>query len=62
MMIMKKQPIGNVIEPSTVEATVWVIENFNRQFVSHHYIAKNWVFDLNYHHFVDDLQNYSSFN
>ncbi|MBA0855167.1 hypothetical protein Goshw_010088 [Gossypium schwendimanii] len=44
MMIMKKQLISNVIEPSTVEATVWVIENFNRQFVSHHYIAKIWVF------------------
>ncbi|MFQ6652958.1 hypothetical protein Gotur_024593 [Gossypium turneri] len=62
VMIMKKQPIGNVIDPRTAEATVWVIENFNRQFVSHHYLAKIWLSDPNYHHFVDDLQNYSSFN
>ncbi|KAL1080055.1 hypothetical protein V6Z11_D10G264900 [Gossypium hirsutum] len=62
VMTMKKQPIGNVIDPRTAEATVRVIENFNRQFVSHHYLAKIWLSDPNYRHFVDDLQNYSSFN
>ncbi|KAG8481028.1 hypothetical protein CXB51_025789 [Gossypium anomalum] len=62
VMIIKKQPIGNVIDPRTAKATVWVIKIFNRQFVSHHYIAKIWLSDTNYHHFVDDLQNFSSFN
>ncbi|KAB2010729.1 hypothetical protein ES319_D10G261700v1 [Gossypium barbadense] len=62
VMIMKKQPISNVIDPRTTKATVRVIENFNKQFVSHHYISKIWLSDPNYHYFVDDLQNYSSFN
>ncbi|MBA0870981.1 hypothetical protein Goshw_019682 [Gossypium schwendimanii] len=34
VMIMKKQPIGNVIDPRTAKATMWVIENFNNQIVS----------------------------
>ncbi|MBA0870815.1 hypothetical protein Goshw_017543, partial [Gossypium schwendimanii] len=51
VMILKKQPIGNVIDPHTAEATVRVIENFNKQFVSHHYISKIWLSDPNYHHF-----------
>ncbi|KAK5833099.1 hypothetical protein PVK06_016911 [Gossypium arboreum] len=37
VMVMKKQPIGNVIDPRTVEGIVRVIKNFNRQFVAHHY-------------------------
>ncbi|GMI87131.1 DEFECTIVE IN MERISTEM SILENCING 7, RNA-DIRECTED DNA METHYLATION 1 [Hibiscus trionum] len=57
--VMLRQPIGNVIDPSKAEASVWVIEQFNRQFASHHYIAKLWISDPKYRYFVDDLQNYS---
>ncbi|XP_039036076.1 protein RDM1-like [Hibiscus syriacus] len=57
---MMKPPIGNAIDSSRAEASVWVIEQFNRQFASHHYIAKLWISDPNYHHVVDNLQNYSS--
>ena len=49
------KPIGNVIHPSKAEATVWVIEEFNRQFACHHYLAKLWLSDPNYHDFVDTV-------
>lgn len=49
------KPIGNVIHPSKAESTIWVAEEFNRQFASHHYLADLWLSDLNYHDFVDTI-------
>ncbi|XP_022764270.1 protein RDM1-like [Durio zibethinus] len=49
------KPISNVIHPSKAEATVWVVEEFNRQFASHHYLAELWLSDPNYHDFVDTI-------
>ncbi|XP_021296080.1 protein RDM1-like [Herrania umbratica] len=49
------KPIGNVIHPSKAESTIWVAEEFNRQFASHHYLAKLWLSDPNYHEFVDTI-------
>ncbi|XVE99564.1 hypothetical protein REPUB_Repub03eG0210000 [Reevesia pubescens] len=57
------KPIGNVIHPSKAEATIWVVEEFNRQFASHHYLAKLWLSDPNYHDFVDNqFANMQCFN
>ncbi|XVF75343.1 hypothetical protein PTKIN_Ptkin13bG0180500 [Pterospermum kingtungense] len=48
-------PIGNVIHPTKAEATVWVVEEFNRHFACHQFLAKLWLSDPNYHDFVDAL-------
>ncbi|XVE52669.1 hypothetical protein DITRI_Ditri02bG0141200 [Diplodiscus trichospermus] len=47
------KPIGSIIHPNKAEATVWVVEEFNRQFACHQYLAKLWLSDPNYHDFVD---------
>ncbi|OMO96847.1 Protein RDM1 [Corchorus olitorius] len=52
---INNNPIGNVIDPLKAEATLWVVEEFNRQFASHHYIAKLWICDPKYHDFVDSM-------
>ncbi|TKY71151.1 RDM1 protein [Spatholobus suberectus] len=49
------KPLDNIIHPCKAEATIWLIEEINRQTSSHFHIASLWQVDPMYYGFVDSI-------
>ncbi|XP_022872480.1 protein RDM1-like isoform X1 [Olea europaea var. sylvestris] len=48
-------PLDTLIHPCKAEASIWLMEEFNRLTTSHHHLAKLWLADPMHHALIDPI-------
>ncbi|KAJ9176080.1 hypothetical protein P3X46_011430 [Hevea brasiliensis] len=56
----ENKPLEDIIDPAKAEATIWVVEQFHRQFSSPQHLAKLWLSDPLHQDVVDPVMHWYS--
>lgn len=51
----ENKALEDIIDPAKAEATIWVVEQFHRQFSSPQHLTKLWLSDPLHQDFVDSI-------